>query len=109
MAERAATLSAAEAGSGKDADMTASSMALAKKLVESNKNAAAKWKRKSLVVVRTSGNNARSLRKPGTARGGKGHGRGRSRKGRNKPASGRDGHVGTSSGDGERPGEDMGG
>mmetsp|Transcript_103574 Transcript_103574/g.297619 ORF Transcript_103574/g.297619 Transcript_103574/m.297619 type:complete len:1370 (+) Transcript_103574:118-4227(+) len=98
LAERAAMLSAAEAGSGKDADMVASSMALAKKLVESNKSATAKWKRKSLVVVRTSGNTARSLRKPGTAGGRKG--RGRSRKSRSGSGGSRDAHYSTSLGGG---------
>ena len=98
LAERAAMLSAAEAGSGKDADMVASSMALAKKLVESNKSATAKWKRKSLVVVRTSGNTARSLRKPGTANGRKG--RGRSRKSRSGSGGSRDAHYSTSLGGG---------
>ena len=78
--------------------MAASSMALAKKLVESNKSATAKWKRKSLVVVRTSGNTARSLRKPGTAGGRKG--RGRSRKSRSSSGGSRDARNSTSLGGG---------
>ena len=72
-------LSAAEAGSGKDADLAASSMALAKKLAESNKSAAAKWKRKSLVVVRTSGNNKKGGPRNNRSRSGSRKSRSRSR------------------------------